>query len=227
MTSLVQTPVKFMSGSVTPMRKRLSSSPECSMSESRETRLRRSLLHLPVVLHARSHIDLLWNLSLALGPKTLTTNSRASPFVGLPNCPPTSLARAHNRSLSPSTETRKRLPPLPGPISVTKDNAIGTGSPRVPSQLAPFTRKARGAEVGRAKNRKDHLPVGGKLAHYQAHWTKLFPQHPEIVRKVSQGILIAFDDAPHHFFVTRWSCQATTKQPTSYTLYRSFRFPRL
>ena len=87
-TSLVQTPVKFMSGSMTLMRKRLSSSPECSMSESRETRLRRSLLHLPVVLHARSHIDLLWNLSLALGPKTLTTNSRASPFVGLPNSSP-------------------------------------------------------------------------------------------------------------------------------------------
>ena len=58
-TSLIQTPVKFMSESVTPMRKRVSSSPECSMSENRETRLRRSLLHLPVVLHAGSHIDLL------------------------------------------------------------------------------------------------------------------------------------------------------------------------
>ena len=195
MTSLVLTPVKFMSGNGTPKRKKLSLSPGCLMSESRETRLRRSLLHLTVVLHARSHIDLLWNLSLALGPKTLTTNSRTSPFVDLPNSPPTSLARAHNRSLRPSTETRKRLP-LTGPITATKDNAVGTGSPRVPSQLAPFTRKVGEAEVARAKNRKDQLPDGGKLAHYQAHWTKLLPQHPEIVRKVSQGILIAFDDVP-------------------------------
>ena len=52
------------------------------------------------------------------------------------------------------------------------------------------------AEVARAGNRIDQLPVGGKLAHYQDHWKKLFPQHPEIVRKVSQGILIAFDDVP-------------------------------
>ena len=52
------------------------------------------------------------------------------------------------------------------------------------------------AEVARAGNRIDQLPVGGKLAHYQDHWRKLFLQHPEIVRKVSQGILIAFDDVP-------------------------------
>ena len=52
------------------------------------------------------------------------------------------------------------------------------------------------AEVAKAGNRTDQLPVGGKLAHYQDHWKNLFPQHPEIVRKVSQGILIAFDDVP-------------------------------
>ena len=74
---------------------------------------------------------------------------------------------------------------------MTKDNAVGTGSPRIPSQLAAFT----GSGSGQGRNRKDQLPVGRKLAHYQAHWTKLFPLHPEIVRKVSQGILIAFDDA--------------------------------
>ena len=50
--------------------------------------------------------------------------------------------------------------------------------------------------MDKAGNRIDQLPVGGKLAHYQDHWKKLFPQHPEIVRKVSQGILIAFDDVP-------------------------------
>ena len=39
--------------------------------------------------------------------------------------------------------------------------------------------------------------TGSRLVlHYQDHWKKMFPQHPEIVRKVSQGILIAFDDVP-------------------------------
>ena len=38
--------------------------------------------------------------------------------------------------------------------------------------------------------------AGNRIDHYQDHWKKLFPQHPEIVRKVSQGILIAFDDVP-------------------------------
>ena len=45
----------------------------------------------------------------------------------------------------------------------------------------------------KAANRNEQLPVGGKLVHFKDTWTKLFPQHPEIVRKVSQGILIAFD----------------------------------
>ena len=36
--------------------------------------------------------------------------------------------------------------------------------------------------MDKAGNRIDQLPVGGKLAHYQNHWKKLFPQHPEIVR---------------------------------------------
>ena len=58
----------------------------------------------------------------------------------------------------------------------------------------PFHKKGRGAAWDKAGNRIDQLRVGGKLAHYQNHWKKLFPQHPEIVRKVSQGILIAFDD---------------------------------
>ena len=83
-----------------------------------------------------------------------------------------------------------------------------------------------GGGSGQGRNRKDQLPVGRKLAHYQAHWTKLFPQHPEIVRKVSQGILIAFNDATPSLF--RYLLELpTTKQPTSYTLCRSFRFPRL
>ena len=61
--------------------------------------------------------------------------------------------------------------------------------PKGSQSARPFHKK----EIG---NRKDQLPVGGQLAHYQVHWRKLFPQHPKIVRKVSQGILIAFDDIP-------------------------------
>ena len=46
-------------------------------------------------------------------------------------------------------------------------------------------------------NMTDSLHVEGKLAHYQSRWLELFPQFPEIIRKISQGILIAFsDDAP-------------------------------
>ena len=79
-------------------------------------------------------------------------------------------------------------------MPATKDNAVKTATPKVPSQLALSTKKVRVAEVDKAGNRIDQLPVGGKLAHYQNHW--MFPQHPEIVRKVSQGILIAFDVHP-------------------------------
>ena len=67
--------------------------------------------------------------------------------------------------------------------------------PKGPQSARPFNRKDRGgAEAVKAANRKEQLPVGGKLVHFKDTWTKLFPQHPEIVRKVSQGILIAFDD---------------------------------
>ena len=47
------------------------------------------------------------------------------------------------------------------------------------------------------EDRTDPLPVGGKLTFYQSKWSELLPQFPEIIRKVSQGILIAFsNDAP-------------------------------
>ena len=77
---------------------------------------------------------------------------------------------------------------------MNRDSAVGTRNPKVLSPLAPLTRKVGEAEAVRAANRTEQLPVGGKLVHFQDSWTKLFPQHPEIVRKVSQRILIAFDD---------------------------------
>ena len=73
-------------------------------------KLRRSLSHLKVVLHAPSPTGLLWTLSLDLGPKTRTINSWVSPLADLPNSPPTSLVRAHSPKIKPLTETRKPLP---------------------------------------------------------------------------------------------------------------------
>ena len=66
--------------------------------------------------------------------------------------------------------------------------------PKGPQSTHPFNRKGRGVEAVKAANRNEQLPVGGKLVHFKDTWTQLFPQHPEIVRKVSQGILIAFHD---------------------------------
>ena len=69
------------------------------------------------------------------------------------------------------------------------------------SSLAPSTKEG-GTEMEINVNRTDLFRVGKKLAHYQSRWLELFPQFPEIIRKISQGILIAFsDDAPtllHH-----------------------------
>ena len=58
-------------------------------------------------------------------------------------------------------------------------------------------KKGRGGGNSNHKNRTGLLPVWGKLCRYQARWSELFPQFPEIVRKISQGIFISFfDEAP-------------------------------
>ena len=47
------------------------------------------------------------------------------------------------------------------------------------------------------ESRTDSLPVMEEASSLPVRWLELFPQFPEIIRKVSQGILIAFsDDAP-------------------------------
>ena len=97
---------KSMSGNGTLRKKRLSSSPGSLMSVIKETKLRRSLPHLKVVLHAPSPTGLLWTLSLDLSPKTRTISSRVSPFADLPNSPPTSLVWTHNPKIKPLTETK-------------------------------------------------------------------------------------------------------------------------
>ena len=71
-----------------------------------------------------------------------------------------------------------------------------TKNPKVLSPLVPLTEEVGGAEAVKAANRNEQLPVGGKLVHFKDTWTNLFPQHTEIVRKISLGILIAIDDVP-------------------------------
>ena len=163
------------------------------MNDNIATNLRRSLLHQKVVLHVWSLIDRLWMLYLDRNLGTLIIKNLVSPFGDLPSSPPTKLAWEHSQSLKPPAETGTLLP-ITGQIPVNRDSAVGTRNPKVQSPLAPLTRKVGEAEAVRAASRTEQLPIGGKLVHFQDSWTKLFPQHPEIVRKVSQGILIAFDD---------------------------------
>ena len=193
MTSLALMPVRSMNGNWILRRRKLNSSLTFLMKENNATNPRRSLLHQKVVLHVPSLIDRLWMLYLDPNLRTLIIKNLVSPFGYLPSSLPTRPAREISPSLKPSAGTGTLLQ-LTGPIPVTRDSTVGTRSPKVLSPLAPLTRKVGEAEAARAANRKEQLPVGGKLVHFQDSWTKLFPQHPEIVRKVSQGILIAFDD---------------------------------
>ena len=223
MTSSALMPVRCMNGNWILRRRKLNSSPEFLMNENIATNLRRSLLHQKVVLRVRSLIDHLWMLYLDPNLRTLIIKNLVSPFGDLPSSLPTRLAREHRQSLKPSAETGTHLP-LTGPIPVNRDSAVGTRSPKVLSPLAPLTRKVGEAEAARAANRKEQLPVGGKLVHFQDSWTKLFPQHPEIAGKFLKVSWLPLTKSSRHFFVTRWSCQATTKQPTSSTLFRNFDF---
>ena len=90
----------------------------------------------------------------------------------------------------------------------------------------PSTKKG-GAAVEIRVNRTDSLPVKRKVALYQARWQEIFPQFPEIIQKISQGILIAFSDDARQFFIVLWSCTATTSHQTFFKLWRSSWTPKL
>ena len=154
---------------------------------------KKNLLHQTVVLPGRSGIDHHWMLLRGPNLRAPSTKNPGSPFGDLPSSPPTRPAREHNKGLKRPAETDLPLP-LTGPIPGNRNSDAKTRSPKVPSPLAPLTEKDGGAEAVKAANRNEQLPVGGKLVHFKDTWTKLFPQHPETVWKVSQGILIAFDD---------------------------------
>ena len=73
---------------------------------------------------------------------------------------------------------------------LNKTGTTKTISNRVPSILP----RKGGAEVAVRDYGTDPLPVGGKLTFYQAKWSELVPEFPEIISKVSLGILITFSE---------------------------------
>ena len=191
MTSSALMPARCMNGSWIRKRRTSSPSPEFLMKEPNATSLRRSLLHQTVVLPLRSRIDRLWMLYRGPNLRTLTIKNLGSPFGDLQSpykarmgTQQKSQAFGRDRTASSSNRTDSR----------DQGQCRQDKEPKGPQSARPFNRKGRGAEAVKATNRKEQLPVGGKLVHFKETWTKLFPQHPEIVQKVSQGILIAFDD---------------------------------
>ena len=150
--------------------------------------------HVLLVLFLTS---LLWTLSPPQGPKTPTIGLLVSRFGGTPRNYPTipdSLPPPRDRL---PQKTRNRPPSLTF-VREAEDKVLPEKTETIKdlSSLAPSTKEG-GAEVEININMTNSLHVGGKLAHYQSRWLELFPQFPEIIRKISQGILIAFsDDAP-------------------------------
>ena len=167
------------------------------MRELNVTNPRRNLLPQNHVLPGRSIIHLPWPVFRGPNPRTHTTKSQGSPFRDLPSSPPYK-ARTGNQQRS---QTYSRYRPTSSSSS-TRNDSRDQGQrrqdkePKGPQSALPFNRKGQGTEAVKAANRNEQLPVVGKLVLFKDVWTKLSPQHPEIVRKVSQGILIAFDDVP-------------------------------
>ena len=174
-----------------------SSSPESSMRETNGISPKRSQhLRNPVLL-ALWNIVRLWLDCLAQSPRTHIHKNLGSPFGDSPNNPHTRPALATSLELRPTTEIDPMLPLLlPGMTPANRANDVRTKTPKALHPTALSTEKAAAEAAAKAENRTSQLPVGGKLVHFTETWTQHFPQHYEIVRKVSNGILIAFDDAP-------------------------------
>ena len=167
------------------------------MKEINGIRPKRNQLLLNPVLPVLWTIVLLWLDCPDRSPKTLIHRSLGSPFGDSPNNLPTRPALATSLGLRTTIETDLMSPPLPTgmtPETRAKEDKKKTLKALLPT--VPSTEKVEGAEADKAGNRTGQLPVGGKLVHFTETWTQHFPQHYEIVRKVSQGILIAFDDVP-------------------------------
>ena len=159
----------------------------------KRSHLLQHVLHVPFFISS-----LWWTLSPLRGPKTPTIGLLVSHFEEIPrNNPPTSPDSPPPPRDSFMLKTRNLLPSLPS-VQTAEDKALPERTETIKglSSLAPSIKK-EGAEVEINISRTDSLPVWGKLAHYQSRWLELYPQFPELIRKISQDILIAFsDDAP-------------------------------
>ena len=170
------------------------------MNGINEIRPKRNQLLLTPVLPVPWTIVLLWLDYPDRSLKIPIHRSLGSPFGDSTNNLPTRPAPATSLGLKTSIETDLMPPLLPtGMTPKTKDKGDKKKTPKALLQHVPSIEKVGGgggAEAAKAGNRTGQLPVGGKLVHFKETWTQHFPQHYEIVRKVSQGILIAFDDVP-------------------------------
>ena len=191
-TCLDPTLARSMNGKETLTKKMSNSLPESLMKETKGISPKRNpLLRNPVLL------VLLWLDCLDRSPKTPIHRSLGSPFGDSPNHLHIRPALETSLGLRPTLETDQMSPPLPTgttPETRAKEDKKRTLKDLLPT--VPSTGKVAGEAADKAGNRTGQLPVGGKLVHFTKTWTQHFPQHYEIVRKVSQGILIAFDDVP-------------------------------
>ena len=198
MISLGPMRAKYRSGRKTPKRRKWNSSPGSltNVSIAKRPQRRSHLLHLYVLL-ALYLTSLLWTQCPLWGPRTHTVGLLVSHFGRIPlrNI----LLTSHNRPPPPKGPFKPRI--RNPPPSQTFDPEVEATVPpektdtKGSQQCHSFNKKGRGGG-GNQRNRTDSLPVGGKLARYQSCCLELFPQFPEIIWKVSQGILIAFTTTP-------------------------------
>ena len=77
-------------------------------------------------------------------------------------------------------------------MSVGGNNLFGLNACKV-QEWKKDTEEEKVKLISRVFDKRQRAETRG-LAHFQAHWLELFLQFPEIIRKISQGILIAISD---------------------------------
>ena len=97
------------------------------------------------------------------------------------------------------SRTRNLSPNNPIPVVATSPQAKvlpGETKTKARNNIVPSPKKGGAEEEIINENRTISLPVGWgeELSLYQSSWVELFQQFPEMLRKISQGILIAFSD---------------------------------
>ena len=156
-----------------------------------------------------------WTPFICTSLKTLNNTLWASLFVGTEASSFRTRPVLHHQTKdSLSIRTKNLLPNnLVTVVTTSPLDRTPIAETRIspPSKVALSSRKGGKEEEIIKDNRTESLPVGRKLSRYQTRWSKLFPQFPETVRKISQGIFISlFDEAPS------LSAPGTTQQPQAF-----------